>query len=218
MSAFAFHKRAVEAVQFIILKTVTDFLGDESGYRCSDGTKAISFSMVHQCRRCMVKTISEKKNGCKSQVEPDSHEAASPSRSNVLFSSHDSGHAKAARQRILFLSILPERSSLHDPPTLKYGPHTMHQFLLPHAAKRFIELMPVFETYPFRRFARHLSYVLTVTDQRTSCRTGRLPVGSWMCDRGSVGAGVGQLLTHLVLNKLDEADKNHLGKSFFHAI
>lgn len=223
MSAFAFHKRAVEAsAVYHFNETVTGFLGDEgrvTGVRTDHGD--------YHCRWVInaaggwAKPLSEK-IGLHVPVEPDSHEAAitepvqrlfhpmivdmrsRPGSANFYFYQHLTG-------KIIFC-MTP------DPQIL--GTHTIaSSSFLPHAAKRLIELMPILKHIRVRRVWRG-TYPMTpdgspIIGQVTGLEGYLLAVG--MCGQGFMfGPGVGQLLTHLVLNKLDEADRIILKSLSFH--
>jgi sarcosine oxidase subunit beta len=96
-----------------------------------------------------------------------------------------------------------------DPPIL--GTHTIASSgFLPKAARRLIELMPVLKCIRVRRVWRG-TYPMTpdgspIIGKINGLEGYLLAVG--MCGQGFMfGPGVGQLLTHLILNELDEQDK-----------
>ena len=105
-----------------------------------------------------------------------------------------------------------------DPQIL--GTHTIiSASFLPRAAKRLIELMPVLKHIRVRRVWRG-TYPMTpdgspILGQVNGLDGYLLAVG--MCGQGFMfGPGVGQLLTHLVLNTLDEADRIILDNLSYH--
>jgi sarcosine oxidase subunit beta len=151
-------------------------------------------------------------------VEPDSHEAAitepvqrlfhpmvvdmraRPGSTNFYFYQHPTG-------KIIFC-MTP------DPPIL--GTHTIASSdFLPRASRRLLELMPVLQHIRVRRVWRG-TYPMTPDG---SPILGEVPglegylLAAGMCGQGFMfGPGVGQLLTALVLNHLDNQDKIILEK------
>lgn len=216
-SAFGFHKRAVEAgANFKFNEKVLDILMDGNqvtGIRSEKGT--------HHCQwvlnaaggwaRALSNTV-----GVDVPVEPDSHEAAitepvqhlfdpmivdmraRPGSANFYFYQHPTG-------KIIFC-MTP------DPPIL--GTHTLaSNDFLPKASRRLVELMPVLQHIRVRRVWRG-TYPMTpdgapILGTVDGLDGYLLAVG--MCGQGfMLGPGVGQLLTDLVLNHLDNADKIRL--------
>ena len=223
MSAFAFHKRSVEAgAVYHFNETVIGFLGDEgrvAGVQTESGDYYCNW--VINAAGGWAKPLSAKM-GLDVPVEPDSHEAAitepvqrlfhpmivdmrsRPGSANFYFYQHLTG-------KIIFC-MTP------DPQIL--GTHTIaSSSFLPHAAKRLIELMPVLKHIRVRRVWRG-TYPMTpdgspIIGQVDGLEGYLLAVG--MCGQGFMfGPGVGQLLTHLVLNRLDEADRIILESLSFH--
>ncbi len=214
LSAFSFHRRAAEAgADFHFNETVQQILTDSGrviGVRTNQGD--------YHCRwvvnaaggwaRSLSKTI-----GVDIPVAPDSHEAgitepvapffrpmvvdmrARPGSANFYFYQHPTG-------KIIFC-MTP------DPPIL--GTHTLASSdFLPRAARRLVELMPVLQHIRVRRVWRG-TYPMTpdgspLLGTVDGLEGYLLAVG--MCGQGfMLGPGVGQTLTHLVLNHLDNADK-----------
>ena len=223
MSAFAFHKRAIEAgVVFHFNETVLSILGDESrvtGVRTDRGK--YSCKWVINAAGSWAKPISAS-IGVEIAVEPDSHEAAitepvqrlfdpmivdmrsRPGSSNFYFYQHATG-------KIIFC-MTPE-------PQL-WGTHiNISQSFLPRASKRLIELMPILKHIRVRRVWRG-TYPMTpdgspIIGQVNGLEGYLLAVG--MCGQGFMfGPGVGQLLTHFVLNTLDDADRIILDSLSYH--
>ncbi len=213
-SAFAFHKRAVEAgAVFHFNETVMEFITD--GGRITGvitDKETYSSQWVINAAGGWARTLSNK-IGVDVPVEPDSHEAAitepvqhifdpmivdmraRPGSANFYFYQHPTG-------KIIFC-MTP------DPPIL--GTHTLaSNNFLPRAARRLIELMPVLQHIRVRRVWRG-TYPMTpdgapILGAVDGLDGYLLAVG--MCGQGFMfGPGVGQLLTHLVLNDLDNADK-----------
>jgi sarcosine oxidase subunit beta len=120
---------------------------------------------------------------------------ARPGSANFYFYQHPTG-------KIIFC-MTP------DPPIL--GSHSIAtSSFLPKAAKRLIEIMPVLKHIRVRRTWRG-TYPMTpdgspIIGKVNGLSGHLLAVG--MCGQGFMfGPGVGQLLTHLILNHLDETDK-----------
>lgn len=223
MSAFAFHKRAVEAgVTFHFNETVLDFITD--GFRVI-GIKTnrgeYHSSWILNAAGGRAKPLSAKL-GVDVPVEPDSHEAAitepvkrifhpmivdmraRPGSANFYFYQHPTG-------KIIFC-MTP------DPPIL--GTHTIASSnFLPRAARRLIALMPALQHIRVRRVWRG-TYPMTpdgspIIGQVEGLEGYLLAIG--MCGQGFMfGPGVGQLITHLVLNELDKADKIILDRLSYH--
>ena len=223
MAAFAFHKRSVEAgAVYHFNETVLGFLGDEgrvTGVRTDKDTYHCNW--VINAAGGWAKPISAQL-GLNVPVEPDSHEAAitepvqrlfhpmivdmrsRPGSANFYFYQHLTG-------KIIFC-MTP------DPQIL--GTHTIaSSSFLPHAAKRLIELMPVLKHIRVRRVWRG-TYPMTPDGSPIIGRVDGLDgylLAVGMCGQGFMfGPGVGQLMTHLVLNQLDEADKIILDSLSFH--
>ena len=223
MSAFAFHKRSMEAgAVYHFNETVLGFLGDENsvtGVRTD--RNEYNSKWVINAAGGWAKSISAK-IGVDVPVAPDSHEAAitepvqrlfrpmivdmrgRPGSANFYFYQHPTG-------KIIFC-MTP------DPQIL--GTHTIiSASFLPRAAKRLIELMPVLKHIRVRRVWRG-TYPMTpdgspILGQVNGLDGYLLAVG--MCGQGFMfGPGVGQLLTHLVLNTLDEADRIILDNLSYH--
>ena len=223
MSAFAFHKRAVEAgAAFHFNETVLEFLSDGNritGVRTEKNE--YSSRWVINAAGGWAKPISAK-IGVDIPVEPDSHEAAItepvqrlfhpmivdmrsyPGSANFYFYQHPTG-------KIIFC-MTPD-------PQIP-GTHTnISGSFLPRAAKRLIELMPLLKHIRVRRVWRG-TYPMTpdgspIIGRGEGLDGYLLAVG--MCGQGFMfGPGVGQLLTHFVLNTLDEADRIILDSLTYH--
>ena len=223
LSAFAFHKRSVEAgAIYHFNETVLGFLGDDSrvtGVRTDRGE--YSCKWVINAAGGWARSLSNK-IGLDVPVEPDSHEAAitepvqrlfhpmivdmrsRPGSANFYFYQHPTG-------KIIFC-MTP------DPQIL--GTHTViSSSFLPRAAKRLIELMPVLRHIRVRRVWRG-TYPMTpdgspIIGKVNGLEGYLLAVG--MCGQGFMfGPGVGQLLTNLILNALDEADRIILDSLSYH--
>ncbi len=213
-AAFSFHKQAALAgAQFRFNETVLDFLTDGSritGVKTTHGK--YNSNWVINAAGGWAKPLAAKV-GVPVPVEPDSHEAAitepvehlfdpmivdmraRPGSANFYFYQHPTG-------KIIFC-MTPE------PPI--YGTHTIaSSAFLPKAARRLIEIMPVLRHIRVRRVWRGI-YPMTpdgapIIGEVDGLDGLLLAVG--MCGQGFMfGPGVGQLLTHLVLNELDDADK-----------
>lgn len=223
LSAFTFHKRAVACgAEFRFNETVLGFLGDSShvtGVRTKNGD--FSSKWVINAAGGWAKPLSAKL-GLSVPVEPDSHEAAitepvqrlfhpmivdmrfRPGSASFYFYQHPTG-------KIIFC-MTPE-------PQIPGAHKVISSSFLPHAAKRLIELMPVLKHIRVRRVWRG-TYPMTpdgspIIGQVKGLDGYLLAVG--MCGQGYMfGPGVGQLLTHFVLNTLDEADKIILERLSFH--
>lgn len=217
MSAFAFHKRAVEAgAEFHFNERVLDFVidGDKiQGVKTDQSTYFSKF--VINAAGGWARPLSAK-IGVDVPVEPDSHEAAItepvdklfnpmivdmrsyPGSANFYFYQHPTG-------KIIFCMT---------PDPLIWGTHTIASSdFLPKAARRLIELMPILKYIRVRRVWRG-TYPMTpdgspIIGDVDGLEGYLLAVG--MCGQGFMfGPGVGQLLTHMVLNDLDQADKKIL--------
>ena len=163
-----------------------------------------------------------KKLGVDVPVNPDSHEAAItepvtrlfhpmivdmrsyPGSTNFYFYQHPTG-------KIIFC-MTP------DPAIL--GIHTIASSdFLPKAARRLIELLPVLKYIRVRRVWRGV-YPMTpdgspIIGEVEGLDGFVLAVG--MCGQGFMfGPGVGELLTHLIMGKLDDADRMVLDRLSFH--
>lgn len=213
-SAFAFHKRADEnGAEFHLNESVLDFMTDGDriiGVHTDKGTYYSQW--VINAAGGWARPLSQKA-GVDVPVEPDSHEAAitepvqhifdpmivdmraRPGSANFYFYQHPTG-------KIIFC-MTP------DPPIL--GTHTLaSNAFLPKAARRLIELMPILQHIRVRRVWRG-TYPMTpdgapILGTVDGLDGYLLAVG--MCGQGFMfGPGVGQLLTHLVLNELNKADK-----------
>ena len=218
-SAFAFHRRAVEAgADFHFNETVTGFIkaGDRlTGVTTDKGT--YSAAWIVNAAGGWSRPLSQLA-GVDIPVEPDSHEAAitepvqrlfhpmivdmraRPGSANFYFYQHPTG-------KIIFC-MTP------DPPIL--GTHTLASSdFLPKASQRLLELMPVLQHIRVRRVWRG-TYPMTPDG---SPILGEVPglagylLATGMCGQGfMLGPGVGQLLTAMVLNHLDNQDKIILDK------
>jgi len=223
LSAYAFHKRAVEAgAEFHFNETVVDFLAEDSrilGVK-TDQTEYHSQWVINTAGG-WVKPLSAK-IGLDVPVEPDSHEAAitepvtklfdpmivdmraRPGSANFYFYQHPTG-------KIIFC-MTP------DPPIL--GTHTIASSdFLPKAARRLMEVMPVLKHIRVRRVWRG-TYPMTPDGSPIIGKVDGLDgfiLAAGMCGQGFMfGPGVGLLLRNLLLNNLDEADKIILDKLSFH--
>lgn len=213
-TAFSFHKQAVQAgACFHFNEEVVDFVVDSSriiGVKTNQAQ--YSCQWVINAAGGWAKPLSAK-IGLHVPVEPDSHEAAitepitrifhpmivdmraRPGSANFYFYQHPTG-------KIIFC-MTPE------PPI--YGTHTIaSSAFLPKAARRLIELMPILKHIRVRRVWRGI-YPMTPDGSpiigKVSGLDGLL-LAVGMCGQGFMfGPGVGQLLTHVVLNELDDADK-----------
>ena len=223
ISAYAFHKRAVEyGAVFHFNEKVLDFIHDNDrvlGVKTERGTYYSSFTI--NAAGGWAKPISAK-IGLHVPVDPDSHEAAitepvarifypmivdmraRPGSANFYFYQHPTG-------KIIFC-MTP------DPPIL--GTHTIASSdFLPKAARRLIELMPVLKYIRVRRVWRG-TYPMTpdgspIIGHVNGLAGFLLAVG--MCCQGFMfGPGVGQLLTNLVMDDLDEADQVILDSLSYH--
>lgn len=223
MALFSFHKQAQKAGGvFHFNESIVDFIIEGScvrGVRTDRGDYYAQW--VINAAGGWAKPLSEK-IGLNVPVEPDSHEAAitepvarffhpmivdmrsRPGSANFYFYQHPTG-------KIIFC-MTP------DPPIL--GNHTIASSdFLPKASRRLIEVMPVLRNIRVRRVWRG-TYPMTpdgspIIGSVDGLDGYLLAVG--MCGQGFMfGPGVGLLLTHLVLNKLDEADKIILGNLSFH--
>jgi sarcosine oxidase subunit beta len=101
-----------------------------------------------------------------------------------------------------------------DPPIL--GTHTLASGdFLPKASQRLLELMPVLQHIRVRRVWRG-TYPMTPDGSPILGEVSGLPgylLATGMCGQGfMLGPGVGQLLTSMVLNHLDNQDKIILDK------
>lgn len=222
-AAFSYHKKAVQGgAHFHFNETVLDII--------SSGSRVIgvitdraqySCAWVINAAGGWAKQLSAR-IGVHIPVEPDSHEAAitepvaklfdpmivdmraRPGSANFYFYQHPTG-------KIIFC-MTPE------PPI--YGNHTIASSpFLPKAARRLIEIMPVLRHIRVRRVWRGI-YPMTpdgspIIGKVNGMEGYLLAVG--MCGQGFMfGPGVGQLLTHLVLNELDDADKIILESLTYH--
>ncbi len=222
-SAFAFHKRAAEAdAVFNFNETVVDFISEGSRIKGVVTDKGKYYSQwVINAAGGWAKPLS-KKIGLDVPVEPDSHEAAitepvarifypmivdmrkRPGSANFYFYQHPTG-------KIIFC-MTP------DPPIL--GTHTIASSdFLSKASRRLIEIMPVLRHIRVRRVWRG-TYPMTPDGSPIIGKVNGLDgfiLAVGMCGQGFMfGPGVGQLVSHLVLNELDEADKIILDNLSFH--
>jgi len=214
ISAFAFHKRAVESgAVFHFKESVLDFIADGNRVSGVKTDKDTYFAnIVINAAGGWAKPLSAK-IGLDVPVEPDSHEAAItepvgrlfypmivdmrsyPGSANFYFYQHPTG-------KIIFCMT---------PDPLIWGTHTIASSdFLPKAARRLIELMPVLKYIRVRRVWRG-TYPMTpdgspIIGEVNGLDGYLLAVG--MCGQGFMfGPGVGQLLTRMVLNDLDQSDK-----------
>jgi sarcosine oxidase subunit beta len=224
-SAFAFHKQAVEAgAVFHFNESVVDFIVTDSKV-----TGVITDKGEYHCRWVInaaggwARSISARL-GLDVPVNPDSHEAAitepvaplftpmivdmrtRPGSENFYFYQHPTG-------KIIFC-MTP------DPPIL--GTHTLaSSAFLPRAAKRLLEIMPVLENIRVRRVWRG-TYPMTpdgspIIGEVDGYSGFLLAVG--MCGQGFMfGPGVGQLLTHLIMEDIDDEDRTILDSLSYHRI
>ncbi len=222
-SAFAFHKRAQEfGAEFHFNEQVLDFITTDSK------VIGVKTNLCEYHSRWVINAAGgwakplSAKLGLDVPVNPDSHEAAitepvdwtfdpmivdmrhRPGSENFYFYQHPTG-------KIIFC-MTP------DPPIL--GTHTIaSSAFLPKAARRLIEIMPVLKNIRVRRVWRGI-YPMTpdgspILGQVDGVEGLLLAVG--MCGQGFMfGPGVGQLLTHFVLDKLDEEDKMVLENLSYH--
>lgn len=222
-AGFSFYKLAVKhGVDFHFDEVVLDFIADSGRVRGIKTNQGEYYSeWVINAAGGWAKPLSAK-IGLEVPVEPDSHEAAitepvarifhpmivdirdRPGSANFYFYQHPTG-------KIIFC-MTPE------PPIL--GIHTIaSSAFLPKAARRLIEIMPVLKNIRVRRVWRGI-YPMTpdgspIIGQVNGLDGLLLAVG--MCGQGFMfGPGVGQLLTHLVLNDLDQADKIILDSLSYH--
>jgi len=222
-AAFSFHKEAVKAgATFRFNEKVVDLISDQNRV----------FGVKTDCGQYFSKWVINAAGGWAKQlsakigldvpVEPDSHEAAitepvkfffhpmivdmrlKPGSANFYFYQHPTG-------KIIFC-MTPE------PPIL--GNHNIaSSSFLPKAAKRLIEIMPILSHIRVRRVWRGV-YPMTpdgspIIGPIDGLEGFLLAVG--MCGQGFMfGPGVGQLLTHLILNELDEADRIILQSLTYH--
>jgi sarcosine oxidase subunit beta len=222
-AAYAFHKKAVElSAIFQFNESVIDFIKKESrvlGVKTNCGEYYSKW--VINAAGGWAKPLSQKL-GLYVPVEPDSHEAAitepvkkifdpmivdmrsRPGSANFYFYQHPTG-------KIIFCMT---------PDPLILGTHTLASSeFLPRAAKRLIEIMPILKHIRVRRVWRG-TYPMTpdgspIIGKVSGLDGYLLAVG--MCGQGFMfGPGVGLLLTNIVLNNLDEADKIILERLSFH--
>lgn len=223
ISAFAFHKRAVEAsAEFHFNEPVIGIIADGSkvlGVRTAKGEYYSQW--VINAAGGWAKPLSAQ-IGLNVPVEPDSHEAAitepikkifdpmivdmrdRPGSANFYFYQHPTG-------KIIFC-MTPEPAIL--------GTHTLASSgFLPKAARRLIELMPVLKHIRVRRVWRG-TYPMTPDGSPIIGEVGGLEgllLAVGMCGQGFMfGPAVGEVLTHLILKDLNEADKIILDKLSYH--
>lgn len=213
-SAFAFHKRAVEAgAQFHFNEEVIGFVHEGNrltGIKTGHGTYYSKW--IINAAGGWAKTLSQMA-GVDIPIEPDSHEAAitepvqrlfhpmivdmraRPGSANFYFYQHPTG-------KIIFC-MTPEPAIL--------GSHTLASSnFLPRAARRLLELMPILQHIRVRRVWRGI-YPNTPDG---SPILGEVPgldgylLAAGMCGQGFMfGPGVGLLMRDLILNHLDNQDK-----------
>jgi len=213
-SAFAFHKRAVEAgAVFHFNEAVVGFekqSGRLTGVRTNLGT--CYGNWIINAAGGWARQLSQL-TGVDIPVEPDSHEAAitepvqrlfhpmivdmraRPGSANFYFYQHPTG-------KIIFC-MTPEPAIL--------GSHTLASSdFLPRASRRLLELMPVLRHIRVRRVWRG-TYPNTPDG---SPILGEVPglegylLAAGMCGQGFMfGPGVGIILRNLILNHLDNQDK-----------
>jgi len=223
ISAYAFHKRALEAnAEFHFNEPVDDFIASDNKILGVRTVKGEYFSKwVINAAGGWAKPLSAK-IGLDVPVEPDSHEAAitepisrifdpmivdmrdRPGSANFYFYQHPTG-------KIIFC-MTPEPAIL--------GTHILASSdFLPRAARRLLEIMPVLKHIRVRRVWRG-TYPMTpdgspIIGQVEGLDGLLLAVG--MCGQGFMfGPAVGDVLTHLILNELTEADKIILDKLSFY--
>lgn len=222
-AAFSFHKQAVLAgATFNFNEQIIDIISDNSrviGVKTDKGTYYSNW--VINAAGGWAKHLSAK-IGLDVPVNPDSHEAAitepvqrffhpmivdmrsKPGSANFYFYQHPTG-------KIIFC-MTPEPAiwGIHDIASSSF---------LPKAANRLIELMPILKHIRVRRVWRGV-YPMTpdgspIIGAVDGLDGFLLAVG--MCGQGfMLGPGVGQLLTHFVLNELDEADRIILQNLTYH--
>lgn len=222
-AGFSFHKYAAQfGADFHFNETVLAFIADEGRVRGVKTNQGEYYSeWVINAAGGWAKPLSAK-IGLDVPVEPDSHEAAitepvarifhpmivdirdRPGSANFYFYQHPTG-------KIIFC-MTPE------PPIL--GIHTIaSSAFLPKAARRLTEIMPVLKHIRVRRVWRGI-YPMTPDGSPIIGKVDGLDgflLAVGMCGQGFMfGPGVGQLITHLVLNDLDEADKIILDSLSFH--
>jgi len=213
-SAFAFHKRAVEAsAEFHFNEEVVGFIHEGNrliGIKTGQGTYYSKW--IINAAGGWAKTLSQMA-GVDIPIEPDSHEAAitepvqrlfhpmivdmraRPGSANFYFYQHPTG-------KIIFC-MTPEPAIL--------GSHTLASSdFLPRAARRLLELMPILQHIRVRRVWRG-TYPNTPDG---SPILGEVPgldgylLATGMCGQGFMfGPGVGLLMRDLILNHLDNQDK-----------
>ena len=222
-SSFVCHKQAVAyGAQFHFNETVLDFITTDSKVTGVVTNQGKYYSRwVINAAGGWAKSLSTH-IGVDVPVHPDSHEAAitepiaqifdpmvvdmrdRPGSENFYFYQHPTG-------KIIFC-MTP------DPPIL--GNHTnASSAFLPKAARRLIEIMPILKNIRVRRVWRG-TYPMTpdgspILGEVTGYDGYLLAVG--MCGQGFMfGPGVGQLLTHIVMNTLNDADQLILKSLSFH--
>ncbi len=213
-SAFAFHKRAVEAgAEFHFNEEVIGFIHEGNrliGIKTGQGTYYSKW--IINAAGGWAKTLSQMA-GVDIPIEPDSHEAAitepvqrlfhpmivdmraRPGSANFYFYQHPTG-------KIIFC-MTPEPAIL--------GSHILASSdFLPRAARRLLELMPILQHIRVRRVWRG-TYPNTPDG---SPILGEVPgldgylLAAGMCGQGFMfGPGVGLLMRDLILNHLDNQDK-----------
>lgn len=220
---YAFHKRAVQAgADFHFDESVLDFLrvGEQITGVITNRGKYNSQWVINAAGG-WAKEISSM-IGLDVPVNPDSHEAAitepvarifepmivdmrsRPGSENFYFYQHPTG-------KIIFC-MTP------DPPIL--GMHTLASSnFLPKAARRLLEIMPILQHIRVRRVWRG-TYPMTPDGSPIIGTVNGLDgfvLAVGMCGQGFMfGPGVGLLLTHLLLNELDDADKIILESLSYH--
>lgn len=222
-TAFYFHQRAIEAgVKFNFNESVLEIISNGSrvtGVKTNHGR--YSCQWVINAAGGWAKELSSSL-GLHIPVIPDSHEAAitepvaklfdpmivdmraRPGSANFYFYQHPTG-------KIIFC-MTPE------PPII--GTHTIASSgFLPIAARRLIEIMPVLRHIRVRRVWRGI-YPMTPDGSPIIGKVNGLDgllLAVGMCGQGFMfGPGVGQLLSNIVLNQLDAADKIILESLTYH--
>jgi sarcosine oxidase, subunit beta len=223
ISAFAFHKHAHEyGAVFQFNESVLDFITTDSkvtGVKTNRGEYHSRW--VINAAGGWAKPLSAKL-GVDVPVEPDSHEAAITEPVARLFDPMIVDMRNRPGSEIFYFYQHPTGKIIFcmtpDPPIL--GNHTIaSSAFLPKAARRLIEVMPVLKNIRIRRVWRG-TYPMTpdgspIIGEIAGYEGYLLAVG--MCGQGFMfGPGVGQFLTHLVLNELDDEDKMILESLSFH--
>ena len=155
-------------------------------------------------------------------VEPDSHEAAITEPVTRLFHPMivDMRKQPGSENFYFYQHLTGKIIFCMTPAPAILGNHTIASSnFLPRAAKRLVEIMPILKDIRVRRVWRG-TYPMTpdgspILGMIEGLKGYILAVG--MCGQGFMfGPGIGQVLTHLLLNDLDEQDKIILEKLSYH--